>query len=341
MSSTEEIIKDLQSVKFGLGLMTLTMNIQNPVPDDVAFATLTASIERNLPNKTFFNGGEFYGPDNVNLKLVQRFFAKYPEQRKNVIISIKGCFDMAVTFAPKGSREGVQQSIDNVTSYIPEVDIFEPARIDPEVPIEETIEALNANVDSGKIKSIGLSEVGAVTLEKISQISKHKITSLEVEFSIFSREILENGTAAKAGELGVTLIAYSPLARGLLTGKIKKGSDIAANDYRRTTERFEDENIAKNNFIVEQIEGFAAKKGVSIVEFSLAWVRYWSEKTINGVKFPKIIDIPSVSSPKRVKENLSDVVLTEEEFNKVNEFLDSVSVSGARYGARFEKYLDA
>jgi len=241
--STEQIIKELNNVQFGLGLMSFTWKPE-PYSQEAFNETILATIKKNLPNKTFINGGEFYGPDDINLKYIKSFLDSYPEQRQHLIISIKGALDSA-TLTPQGDKAGVQRSIDNVLKYIPDLDIFEAARLDPKVSIEETIGALNENVDNGKIKAISLSEVGLKSLIKINEISKHKIAALEIEFSIFSREILDTGLAAKAGELGIPIIAYSPLSRGLLTGTIKSSSDIPKGDFRSYFDRFNDENLAK------------------------------------------------------------------------------------------------
>ncbi len=335
--SSEQVLKDLKASTFGLGLMSFTGR-PDPYPQSAFNETILATIKKNLPNKTFINGGEFYGPNDINLKYIKSFVDTYPEQRQHLIISIKGAFDFS-TFTPTGDKEGVQKSIDNVTSYIPDLDIFEAARVDPKVPIEETVAALNDNVDSGKIKAISVSEVNANTLAKIAKVSKHKIVGVEIEFSIFAREILENGLAKTAGELDIPIIAYSPLSRGILTGEIKSSADIPDGDYRKHFDRFTDENLKKNAAIVEFVEKAAAKKNATPAQYSLAWIRFFSEKTIDGVKFPKIIDIPSTSSPKRVEENFSDVVLTQEEFDQVNEFIKGVTVHGYRYNAHAEALL--
>lgn len=335
--SSEQVLKQLKTINFGLGLMSFTWK-PTPYPQQSFNEAVLATIKKNLPSPTFVNGGEFYGPNDINLKYIKSFLDTYPEERKNLIISIKGATDPA-TLTPQGDKKGVQRSIDNGTSYIPDLDIFEVARVDPKVPIEETIAALNENVDNGKIKAISVSEVGAATLEKISNLSKNKIVGVEVEFSIFSKDILENGLAAKAGELDIPIIAYSPLSRGLLTGAIKSKTDLPEGDMRNHFDRFNDENLKKNAAIVEYVEKAAAKKNVTPAQFSLAWVRFWSEKTINGIKFPKIIDIPSSSSAKRVEENFSNVVLTQQEFDDINKFINSTVVHGRRYNEHGDKLL--
>ncbi|CCH44848.1 Aldo-keto reductase family 1 member [Wickerhamomyces ciferrii] len=324
--SAQEIINEINKVKFGLGLMSFTWR-PDPYPQSSFNESVLAAIEKNLPNKTFVNGGEFYGADYLNLRYIQSFLETYPEQRENLIISIKGSVDLA-NLRPLGDRENLNKSIDKVLEFIPDLDIFEIPRIDPTVTLEETITTLNDAVDNGKIKAISVSEVNATTLGKIAQISKHPIAVVEIEFSIFSRDILENGLAAKAGELGIPIVAYSPLSRGLLTGEIKDLSKIPKGDIRLHFDRFKEENFIKNQQIVEFITQAAKEKNVTPAQFSLAWIRYQSGKTIDEIKLPKIIDIPSTSSAKRVQENFSNVVLTDDEFNKVQSFIKNVTVHG-------------
>ncbi|CCH43292.1 Aldo-keto reductase family 1 member [Wickerhamomyces ciferrii] len=333
-----QLVSELNKTKFGLGLMTFTIN-NPPRTQDQFNEVVLATIKKNLPAKTFVNGGEFYGPDDLNLKYIKSFVDTHPEQRQNLIISIKGAFDF-VTLKPTGDKKGIDKSIDHILEYIPDLDTFEQARIDPTLPLEESIDALNEAVDQGKIKGISFSEINEKTLEKAAKLVKTPIVSVEVEFSIFSRDILKKGgLAEKAGALGVPIIAYSPLSRGLLTGDIKSAADVPK-DMRSHLDRFTGENLEHNLKIVEYIQQKAEEAGTTIVEYALAWVRAWSGRTVDGVKYAKIIDIPSTSTLKRVDQNFSDFVLTEEQFDEANKFLETVTVKGRRYNEAFEKYLD-
>ncbi|CCH43229.1 Pyridoxal reductase [Wickerhamomyces ciferrii] len=335
--SSQEIINELNKVKFGLGLMSFTWR-PDPYPQSAFNESVLATIKKNLPNKTFVNGGEFYGANELNLKYIKSFLDTYPEQRENLIISIKG----SISFAEQrvlGDRENINKAIDNISKYIPNLDIFEIPRIDTTVTLEETFGALSDAVDAGKIKAFSVSEVNANTLEKISKISNNPIAAVEIEYSIFSRDILENGVAAKAGELGIPIVAYSPLARGLLTGQINSTADLPEGDLRSHFDRFKEENLVKNQQIVDFVVKAAKEKDVTPGQIALAWIRYQSFKTIDGIKFPKIIDIPSTTSVKRVDENFSDVVLTDDEFEKIQTFIKDVKVSGLRYNAQAEKSL--
>jgi pyridoxine 4-dehydrogenase len=320
-----------------LGLMNFTWRA-DPINKEDAFGAMNEAIKINLPKKTFFNGGEFYGPNSINLEYIRDFFAKYPEQRQHVVVSIKGSVDNN-TLAPRPTKEGISQSIENILKFIPDLDIFEPARLDPEVPFEETAKALDDAIDGGKIKAFTLSEVSGSTLEKFTQISKYKPVGAEVEFSIFTRDIIENGVAEVAGRLDIPIIAYSPLSRGLLTGEIKSKSDIPAGDIRHYFERFTEENIKKNIAIVEELVSISREKDVTTAQLALAWLHYHSGKTIDGINYPTIIPIPSSSSANRVQENFAKVELTDDEFNKIQSVIEGKEIHGHRYNDHSSKFL--
>lgn len=164
-----------------------------------------------------WNGGEIYGPPDANsLQLLNAYFTENPDDADKVVLSIKGGFDMA-KHAPDGSAEGIKKSVDNCLRILDGkkfLDLFECARVDPNVPIEETIRALADYVKAGKIGGISLSEVGPKTIRRAA--AAHKIEAVEVEFSMFSPDILTNGVGKACAELGIPIIGYSPLSRGFL-----------------------------------------------------------------------------------------------------------------------------
>ncbi|ONH69386.1 putative pyridoxal reductase [Cyberlindnera fabianii] len=320
----------------GLGLMNFTWRPE-PVSKETAFGVMQEAIKINLPKKTFFNGGEFYGANNINLEYIRDFFAQYPELRQHVIVSIKGA--IGANLIPNPTTEGIANSIDNIIKYIPDLDIFEPARLSKQVPFEETAAALDSAIDAGKIKAYTLSECSGDSLEQFAKIAKHKPVGAEVEFSLFTREIADNGVAKVAGELDVPIIAYSPLSRGFLSGEIKTKSDIPEGDMRHHLGRFSEENIKKNRVVVEELAKIAEKRGVTSAQLALAWLKYHSGKTINGIKYPKIIPIPSSSSIGRVQENFAKVTLSDEEFSTIQTLLDGNAVHGHRYTPQVDAFL--
>jgi pyridoxine 4-dehydrogenase len=189
----------------------------------------------------FWNGGELYGPPHANsLQLLNAYFTEYPEDADKVVLSIKG--GLTATLAPDGTEEGVRRSVENCVKILDgkkTIDIFECARVDRNVPIEDTMRALVKLKDEGKIRGIGLSEVRAETIRRAAAVAP--IAAVEIELSLTSRDVLTNGVASTCAELGIPIVAYSPLGRGLLTGRFRSTSDIPEGDFRRSQPRFQDE----------------------------------------------------------------------------------------------------
>lgn len=165
----------------------------------------------------FFNGGEFYGPPERNsLHLLRTYFTKHPEQADNIVISIKGG-GVPPGPAPDGSPQNVKRSIDECLRILDGkkfLDLFEVSRVDPKTPIETTTQAIGEYVKAGKIGGISLSECSADSIRRAAKV--HEIACVEVEFSLWSTEILHNGVAQTCAELGIPIVAYSPLGRGFL-----------------------------------------------------------------------------------------------------------------------------
>jgi pyridoxine 4-dehydrogenase len=164
-----------------------------------------------------WNGGELYGsPERNSLHLLNEYFTKYPEDAEKVVLSIKGGL-VPGQMKPDGSKEGVQRSIDECLRVLDGkkfLDLFECARVDPNVPIEDTVSYIAEYVKAGKVGGISLSEVGAKSIRKAHAV--HAVSAVEVEFSLWATDILENDVAATCAELGIPIICYSPLGRGFL-----------------------------------------------------------------------------------------------------------------------------
>src|SRR5437016_1678097 len=195
----------------------------------------------------FWNGGELYGPPNANsLQLLCEYFSAYPEDRDKVVLSIKGGFD-SVNMKPDGSPDGIRKSVENCLEILDgkkTIDVFGCARVDPLVPVETSIGVLAEFVRAGKIGGIGLSEVNAQTIRKAHAV--HPIASVEIELSLFSTEIFTNGVASTCAELGIPVVAYSPLSRGFLSGQLRKFDDIPEGDFRRHLPRFQSDVFDSN-----------------------------------------------------------------------------------------------
>ena len=273
----------------------------------------------------FWNGGELYGTPAANsLHLLHDYFTRYPEDADKVVLSIKGAFEPG-TYRPTGDKAGVTRSIEECLKILDgkkKIDIFECGRVDPNVPIEETIGHLAAFVQAGKIGGIGLSETGASTIRRAAAI--HPIAAVEVEFSLFSTDILTNDVASTCAELKIPIISYSPLGRGFLTGQIKSFDEVT--DLQKMGPRFHEENFYKNMELVERIKEVSESKGCTSAQLAIGWVRAHS-----GVKgHPTIIPIPGATTVSRVRENMKDVQVTAEELDEIDAILTKMPVQGPR-----------
>jgi aryl-alcohol dehydrogenase-like predicted oxidoreductase len=177
-----------------------------------------------------FNGGEIYGtPERNSLQLLSEYFTKYPEDADKVVLSIKGGCIPGTMAEPDGSRKNVSRSIDECLKVLDSkksLDLFEVARLDPKVPVEETVSTIAEYIKAGKVGGLSLSEVNANTIRKIHAM--HPVAAVEAEFSLWSTDILENGVAETCGELGIPIVAYSPLGRGFLVRPPPKSHPVRA-----------------------------------------------------------------------------------------------------------------
>ena len=203
------------------------------------------------------------------------------------------------------------------------IDLYYQHRVDPAVPIEETVGAMAELVRAGKVRHLGLSEAGAATIRRAHQV--HPITALQMEYSLWSRDA-EDEVLPVCRELGIGLVAYSPLGRGFLTGQIKKFEDLAPDDYRRTSPRFQGENFAKNLALVRHIEEIAARKGCLPGQLALAWVLAQGDD---------IIPIPGTKRRNYLQENLGalTVGLTAAELAEISSCFPAGAATGLRYPA--------
>ncbi|KAK9388726.1 NADP-dependent oxidoreductase domain-containing protein [Lipomyces mesembrius] len=331
----------------GFGLMGFTWR-PTITPDDQAFTAMKLAIEHGA---NFFNGGEFYGTPvpTLNLDLINRFFTKYPKYADKVVLSIKGGVDLT-THAVNGSPEFVRQSVENIIKHLgtaKKLDLFECARVDPNVycefafhtdeqygPIETTVFALAELVKEGLIGGISLSEVKAETIRRAAAV--HTIAAVEVEYSLWSTEARDLGVLSTCAELGIPVIAYSPLGRGFLTGQIRSRQDFDEGDFRLNFERFSEENFAVNLQLVDEITKLAQKKGIKPSQLAISWIKK-HEDIIPGLH---IIPIPGATTVERVDENLTEVeALTGDEFAEIGAILDKVEIKGGRYYKHAESLL--
>jgi aryl-alcohol dehydrogenase-like predicted oxidoreductase len=199
------------------------------------------------------------------------------------------------------------------------IDLYYHHRVDPDVPIEETVGAMKELVDAGKVRALGLSEAGPQTIRRAHAV--HPIAAVQSEYSLWSREV-EDGVLATLEELKIGLVAYSPLGRGFLTGAITSIDDLDEDDYRRSSPRFQGENLARNLELVEVVRRLAADKGVTPAQLALAWVLGRGDG---------IVPIPGTKRRTRLQENVGalDVTLTVAEQEEIAAALPEAA--GPRY----------
>ncbi|PCH38099.1 aldo/keto reductase [Wolfiporia cocos MD-104 SS10] len=311
--------------KVAHGLMMMTWRGADTVPDEQCFEAIKAGIDA-LPAgaKMFLNSGEFYANDlsTGNLELVARFFEKYPEYADRTFLSVKGGLN---GLTPDSSDENLRRSVDNINRALrgtKKLDLFECARVDPKRPIEETIKTLAGLIKEGKFDHIGMSECSAATLRRAHAV--HPVAAVEIEVSPWSYEEETKKVIATSAELGITVVAYSPLGRGFLTGTIKTLDDIPESDMRRRLTRFREEYFKHNMAIVEALKAIAERKKITPAQLCIAWV---------GALGPHVLPLPGSSKSTRTLENLAggEVVLTEEEVVEIGQIIASHEVKGDRY----------
>jgi aryl-alcohol dehydrogenase-like predicted oxidoreductase len=203
------------------------------------------------------------------------------------------------------------------------IDLYYQHRVDPKTPIEETVGAMARLVEEGKVRYLGLSEAGPDTIRRAH--ATHPITALQTEYSLWSRDP-EDEILPTVRELGIGFVAYSPLGRGFLTGQIKRFEDLAPDDFRRGSPRFQGENFDRNLALVKKVEEMAAHKGVKASQLALAWVLAQGED---------IVPIPGTKRQKYLEENVHaiDVKLSKEDLAA----LDALAPHGAAAGARYDE----
>ena len=287
---------------------------------------------------TFWNGGEFYGtPENNSLTLLRAYFTQYPEDAAKVVLSIKGAVG-ADSRSPDGSPEGVRRSVENCNRMLggtKSIDVFECARKDPKVEIEVTVKALTDLVKEGLIGGIALSEVGPETIKRAAAVAP--IAAVETEVSLWEANAFESGIVATCAELGIPVVAYSPLGRGMLTGQIRRYEDIPEGDMRQHMPRYSPENFPKNMELVAKLEAFADQKGCTPAQLALGWVHGLGKKSGN----PVFVPIPGATTEARVKENMKVVDLSPQEEAEIDKILKSFVVQGTRYPEQMMGTLNA
>ena len=315
--------------ELGLGLMGMS-DFYGPADEAESTATIHAALDAGI---TLLDTGDFYGMGHNELLLRDALRGR---SRENVVISVKfgALRDPGMGWNGYDARP---EAVKNFLTYslrrlgTDHIDIYRPARLDPNVPIEETVGAIAEMVEAGYVRHIGLSEVGADTLRRAQAV--HPIADLQIEYSLLSRGI-EDKILPAARELGIGITAYGVLSRGLLSGHWNAGRELAAGDFRSYSPRFQGDDLDHNLALVESLRSIAAAKDATVAQIAIAWV---------AAQGGDIVPLVGARRRDRLSEALGalDVTLTADDLAAIDQAVPAGAAAGARYAAQQMNHLDS
>ncbi|WP_030234284.1 aldo/keto reductase [Streptomyces sp. NRRL S-350] len=313
----------------GLGCMGMS-DMYGPADEAESIATIHAALDAGI---TLLDTGDFYGMGHNELLIHEALRGR---NREDVEISVK----FGAQRSPDGQWLGYDASPAATKTALAytlrrlrtdHIDVYRPARLDPKVPIEETIGAIADLVKAGYVRHIGLSEVGADTLRRAAAV--HPIGDLQIEYSLLTRSI-EAAILPTARELGIGVTAYGVLSRGLLSGHWSQDRALAGTDFRTRSPRFQGENLAHNLALVEALRAIATAKGASVAQVAIAWVASRGED---------VVPLVGARRRERLTEALGalDVALSEADLTAIEAAVPADSAAGDRYAAAQMSHLDS
>ena len=319
---TRKLGNDLTVSTIGLGCMGMSF-AYGATDEAESIRTLHRAVDLGI---TFFDTAEVYGPFE-NEKLLGKALGP---MRDKVTIATKFGFRIeagvpaaqaikGVDGRPEHAKAVAEASLKRLGTDV--IDLYYQHRVDPEVPIEDTVGAMAELVREGKVRALGLSEASAATIRRAHKV--HPIAAVQSEYSLWSRDP-EADVLATCRELGIGFVPYSPVGRGMLTGALRKADDLEADDFRRSLPRFQAENFDANVRLVETLQALAEEKSVTAAQLALAWV-------VNQGDF--IVPIPGARKLDHLEQNAAaaGITLSAEESSRLAEALSPALVAGNRY----------
>ena len=312
----------------GLGCMGLSFGYGPATDKRDGIALIRAAVERGV---TFFDTAQVYGPF-TNEDLVGGALEPY---RGRVVIATKFGFEfdahgeeIGLNSRPEHIRRMTEGSLKRLR--VEAIDLYYQHRVDPNVPIEDVAGTVRELIREGKVKHFGLSEAGAQTIRRAHAVQP--VTALQSEYSLWWREP-EESVMSTLEELGIGFVAFSPLGKGFLTGKIDETTTFDRADFRNTVPRFSPENRKANQDLVELVSRIAVRKGATPAQVALAWLL---------AQRPWIVPIPGTTKLHRLEENLGavDIELTADDLHEIEDAASEITVHGARYSAAAQARID-